>query len=245
MSSPGYRSVTARQTFLSYRELTVTHRRPLAAGLLSAALLLTGATACSSDSESDDEIDGAQTGGEETPAENGADPTEPEPTPSDDGIDRPELELPEDLELIVEETDTNDPVEQAILYDNEQRIAADYDAMLAQDTQRPGLSFYYEGEAQARTLDILEGIIEDNVVSGGTLRYFNREVDVVDENAAIVTYCRDFSGTYDADADTGEIVSEADASAKPTYYTERMELNDLGVWEVVEYGTEGEAAECQ
>jgi hypothetical protein len=77
------------------------------------------------------------------------------------------------------------------------------------------------------------------------VRYFNREVDVLDEESAIVTYCRDFSGTYDADADTGEIVSEADPGADPTFYTERVEINDDGVWQTVLYGTEQEAAECQ
>jgi hypothetical protein len=78
----------------------VTHR-PLAAGVLGAALLLTAATACSSDSESDEEIEGAQTGEGQAPSDD-AEPTESEATPSDDGIDRPEIRVADSLELIFE-----------------------------------------------------------------------------------------------------------------------------------------------
>ncbi|MGP4113873.1 hypothetical protein ACTWP5_23555 [Streptomyces sp. 4N509B] len=225
----------------------MSHRRPIAAGLLSAALLLTGATACSSDDSDsgDDAIDGAQSPGEETPNESTQEPTESESQPPDDGIDRPELVLPANLELIIEEVETGDPVVEAILYDHEQRIAADYAAMTAQDTQHEAISFYYEGEAQARILDVLETIIDDNIVSAGTVRYFNREVNLLNETAAIVTFCRDYSETYDADADTGEIINEAEPSALPTYYTERVEINEDGVWEAVEFGTEQEDSACR
>lgn len=215
------------------------------AGAVSTAVLLATLTACSSDSDSsDDPIQGAPSG--QPSASDSSSPSAPEPEPStkDDGVDRPEIVLPESLELLIEPGGTNDPVEQSILYDNEQRISSIYAAMAAQDTQSPAISFYNGQGAQGRTVRVLERVIEDNTVTAGVVRYFKREVDILDEGSATVTYCRDFSGAYDVDVDTGEAVSEIEPDAEPTFYTERVELNAEGVWHAVEYGTEAGASEC-
>jgi hypothetical protein len=66
-----------------------------------------------------------------------------------------------------------------------------------------------------------------------------------DDGAAIVTYCRDFSGSVTNDLQTGKVVEEADGQAKPTRYVARLEKNDLGVWQTVDEDAQSEATECQ
>jgi hypothetical protein len=117
----------------------VTHR-PLAAGVLGAALLLTAATACSSDSESDEEIEGAQTGEGQAPSDD-AEPTESEATPSDDGIDRPEIRVADSLELIFEGEPTGDPVKDTILGDSEWQIKAVYEVLTTHDAENSSIGF--------------------------------------------------------------------------------------------------------
>jgi hypothetical protein len=229
-------------------ELTLSHRSTLAAGVLSAALLLTAATACSSDSGSDsndEDIEGVQTDDQGSPTAEGSETPAPDPEPTDDGIDRPEIELPEDLELIVEETETGDPVEEAILYDHEQRVATKYESMAEQSLETPALSFYTTGDALTQLFSTLEEIIDGGTYAEGTARYFNQDVTVFDENRAALSYCRDASEIRDVDAETGEVVSESDPNELPTLYETEVVRNEEGVWQETTYDVVSEAEECQ
>jgi hypothetical protein len=223
----------------------VTHR-PLAVGVLSAALLLTAVTACSSDSESDEEIEGAQTGGEETPAEDDAETPEPDPVPTDDGIERPEINVADDLEMVFEDESTGDPVEDAILRDSEWQVKAVYEVLTTHNWEDSSISFYTQRDALVREMDLVESVLDEGHASAGVMRYFNREVTTLEgQDAAIVTYCRDFSEVYTTDFETGEVIEEADSDAQPTLYTTRVEQNNAGVWQTVSKESERESPECR
>ncbi len=110
----------------------------IAAVAAASALLL---TACGGggDDGSDDEIEGL----EENTDAGGEESEEPSPSATeDDGIDRPEIELPDDVNNVFEEVDTDDPVELAVLADHERRVNSIDEAITSGDMNRPALGFY-------------------------------------------------------------------------------------------------------
>ncbi|GAB3129049.1 hypothetical protein GCM10027160_55010 [Streptomyces calidiresistens] len=216
------------------------------AGLVAASLLV---TACSSDADGGDDgaaapIEGADGAGE---ASGEPEPEEPtgDPTPEDDGIDRPEIRVADDLEMVFEEPETDDPVEKGALLDNEWQIRALYEVITTHDSENSSLSFYTDGDALLQDLDLIQRAIDQGISSAGRMRYFNRVAEVTDGDAALISYCRDFTEVYTKKLATGEVVQEADPDALPTHYTSRLELGDNGVWKTVDMSFDLESPECR
>ncbi|NJP65055.1 hypothetical protein [Streptomyces spiramenti] len=194
----------------------------------TAGLLL---TSCSSgDSEPDDDIAGAQTSAppeepDDEGSEGDADSDAEEP---DDDIDRPEIELPEDMTKEFEDVDTDDSVELAVLADQE-RYASAVDEAIADGEAGSALSFYATGEGYISALDLVSGFHEDGYRVGGSTRYYNRSVTLRDSGIATSSYCVDFSNAYSVDVETGEEFPEGDEQG---LYSFRQVLNEAGVWQV-------------
>lgn len=209
----------------------------LAAGLL--------ATACSGDGgSSDDDIPGA--GGTETQPENGDNESDPGPEDEDseagdDGIDRPEIVLPDDVINVFEEVDTDDPVELAVLADQEHHINAVDEAITSGDIDGSALRFYTSGEALMNRFDYITGMHEDNLSFAGTTRYYNREITVRDEGMATTSYCMDAADSYTVDTETGE--QDPDSGTK-YLYSSRLELTDDGIWQTVYYTVDEGGSAC-
>ncbi|GAB3121892.1 hypothetical protein GCM10027160_39940 [Streptomyces calidiresistens] len=215
------------------------------AGLVAASLLV---TACSSDADGGDDgaaapIEGADGAGE---ASGEPEPEEPtgDPTPEDDGIDRPEIRVADDLELIFEEPGTDDPVERAIILDSQRQFEAVFAQMTTQDVENSAVGFYTAGNALLEDGEALAEIMAENGSSAGVMRFYNYEVKNLEENSAVVEYCRDFSEVYDTDFETGEVVEEADPTATPTHYVTRVEINGIGVWQTHEKFAEAGDVKC-
>ncbi|NJQ08269.1 hypothetical protein [Streptomyces lonarensis] len=204
-----------------------------------AAVLATGllATACGgSDDSSDDPLPGADTGSSASP-----DPTEGEgegdeaddETGEDelpeDGIDRPEINLPDDVNNVFEEVDTDDPVELAVLADQEHAINAVDEAITSGDTKVPSLPFYQADMALLESVEVISSMHDDKLSFGGITRYYNRSLEMQSETAAVSSYCRDTSESYLIDLETGE--KEPDGGT--THFTSRQQVNDAGVWQTV------------
>ncbi|NJQ04129.1 hypothetical protein [Streptomyces lonarensis] len=196
----------------------------------TAGLLL---TSCSGgDSEPDDDIAGAQTS---APPEDD-EPEEPEDDADaeadtdapDDGIDRPVIELPEDMTKEFEDVDTDDPDELAVLAD-QARYASAVDEAIAAGEVGPALEFYATGEGYASALDLVTGFHEDGYRVGGSTRYYNRSVTMREDSMATSSYCVDFSDAYSIDLETGEEFPDGDEQG---LYSFRHVLNDAGVWQV-------------
>jgi hypothetical protein len=210
----------------------------LAAGLL--------ATACSGDGgSSDDDIPGA--GGTETQPENGDNESDPGPEDEDseagdDGIDRPEIVLPDDVINVFEEVDTDDPVELAVLADQERYINAVDEAITSGDIDGSALRFYASGEALRNGFEFISGMHEDNLTFAGTTRYYNREVTVREEDMATTAYCVDASESYTVDTETGE--QDPDVGNK-YLYASRLERNEAGVWQTVDYTVDDGDSACR
>ncbi|MFX4293940.1 hypothetical protein [Streptomyces bohaiensis] len=193
----------------------------------TAGLLL---TSCSSgDSEPDDDIAGVQSPSpsEEPEDDEPEEPDDAEDTP-DDGIDRPEIELPDDMTKEFEDVDTDDPDERAVLAD-QARYASAVDEAIAAGEVGPALGFYATGEGYASALELVTGYHEDGYRVGGSTRYYNRSVTMRDEKVATSSYCVDFSEAYSVDLETGEEFPDGDEQG---LYSFRQVLNDAGVWQV-------------
>jgi hypothetical protein len=208
--------------------------------VLAAGLLV---TSCSGDGGSaDGGIPGAGT--EEKTPEAGNDepePTDEEPDPADDDIERPDIALPDEVINVFEEVETDDPVELAVLADQERYLNAVDEAVTSGGTDRPGHGFYADGDALISDLEYITGMHEDNLSFAGTTRYYNREVTVREEGVATTVYCMDLSGTHLFDVDSGERTAD---SGENFLYSSRLVKNELGVWQTVFYTSEKGAEEC-
>lgn len=201
-------------------------------GALAAAALVAVLASCSSDSgSSDDAIDGVQSG--EPTASGEASTPESEPTGTDDGIDRPEIRLPENINNVFEPVDTDDPVELAVLADHERRIESVDEVFASGDMSRPALGFYSKGDALRTAVEWVEPAVENGYSFRGTVRYYNREVELLGDAEAQVTYCVDETGIEGIYRETGELRNEGgDTDATGHYaYSTRLAKNDTGVWQ--------------
>ncbi|MFB7895823.1 hypothetical protein ACFC1B_05780 [Streptomyces xiamenensis] len=218
-------------------------RTALIAASAATALLL---TACggSDNGDASNDIPGV----DETTEEPGGPEDEPEESAEEepgDGVDHPEIDFGDDYQNTYEDDYTGDPVVDAVLRANQGFNDAVDEAIIHHDYERPALGFYISGPARTATFRVLDAMVESGESSGGTSHYFNRDVKLVEEGVATISFCRDFSQVYDKDFETGEITKEADPDAKPTLYVARMELSTEGVWQTVEYDLSREDQECQ
>ncbi|MCK1812808.1 hypothetical protein MTQ13_00685 [Streptomyces sp. XM4011] len=216
-------------------------RTALIAASAATALLLTACGGSDSGGGSDD-IPGV----DETTDEPAAPEDDADEEPVDEGREgRPEIDLGSDYENIYEDEFTGDPVVDEILLDNQGFNDAVDEAIITFDNERPALRYYIADQALYDTLNLLDNIYESGNTSGGASRYFNRSVTLREEGVATIGFCRDFSQVYDVDFETGEITKDADTDAKPSRYVARMQKNDDGVWQTMEYELFREDAECQ
>ncbi|NJP65891.1 hypothetical protein [Streptomyces spiramenti] len=208
-------------------------------------MLATGllATACGGDDESsDDALPGVNTGSSEAPGPAGSEDDEAgqEELP-EGGIDRPEINLPDDVNNVFEKVDTDDPVELAVLTDQEHGINAVDEAITSGDTTVPALPFYLADTAFHGSMDYVVGMHEDGLSFGGTFRYYNRTLEMRSGTVAVTTYCRDASGAYLIEVETGEQEPESGT----TYFTSRQHLSEDGVWQTVTLTADAEDELCE
>ncbi|MEO3755965.1 hypothetical protein [Streptomyces sp. B6B3] len=200
----------------------------IAAVAAASALLL---SACGGgDDGAEDEIEGV----EENTDAGGEESAEPSPSASeDDGIDRPEIELPDDVNNVFEEVDTDDPVELAVLADHERRIESLDEALTSGDMNRPALGFYSTGQALESAVDWIEPAVTNGYSWKGTVRYYDREVSVSNATEATVNYCvdeTDIEGIYRETGEPRDEGGDEDATGH-LFYNTRLEKNDQGVWQ--------------
>ncbi|WP_103504829.1 MULTISPECIES: hypothetical protein [unclassified Streptomyces] len=223
-------------------------RRPISTSVV-AAVLATGllATACGgSDDSTDDSLPGVDTGASEPadPTEDESDDGDTEPAEDEapeDGIDRPEINLPDEVDNVFEVVDTDDPVELAVLADQERSINAVDEAITTGDTEVPSLPFYLADTALFGSMDYIVGMHEDGLSFAGTSYYYNRTLEMQSDTAAVTTYCRDASESYLIDLESGEREPESGT----TYFTARQQVNDDGVWQTVTLTADREDELCE
>lgn len=202
------------------------HLRHPAAGAalaVTAALLLSSCGDSDASSDKPDKIAGA---GHATASPSVS------ASPSGDGIARPKVVLPKGVSNVFEGGKTGDPKQDVILADNARNLDA-IDAAITTDmkTAAPALEFYNKGDALAAALTYVKRFYDDGKSYVGTTRYYNRKVTPLKGNTVAITYCADATKTYPKDRKTGKVTHLPGSADDYTFFNERLEKNDKGVWQ--------------
>ncbi|MEU0058835.1 hypothetical protein [Streptomyces sp. NPDC006334] len=215
-------------------------RRPrlltTAAAGATAALLLTACGGGTNDTKSNDKIDGAETA-PATPAS----PSASVPAPAD----RPKIELPADVKLTFTPETTGDAVKDAILADNAQLLRALNAAIVAQNPRLPALEYYTEGEGAVAAQDWVQSFKKVGWTVTGTVRYFDRQVNVESTNKASLSYCGDESKGFNKVIKTGKVKKTEATKDSYVAYGVQVAKNDKGVWQLVKISSTRGVERCQ
>ncbi|MFE5397369.1 hypothetical protein ACFQ9U_22780 [Streptomyces sp. NPDC056568] len=209
-----------------------------AAALTAAvALMLSGCGGSDTGDSGKDEITGADTG-----ASSSASPTA---SAGGDGVDRPEVKLPEGDTLVFAPESTGDAEKDAVLKDNAEYLRSVDEAIGKQDPKSKAVAFYSKDAAYLGSVEWITGFVKDGVTVTGTVRYFDRKVHFSKDGSAGLTYCADESKGFTKDVKTGKVnVTEA---SKTSYvlYNDRLRKNDKGVWQTTKSTSERGSEVCQ
>ncbi|MEU4982685.1 hypothetical protein [Streptomyces sp. NPDC021969] len=202
------------------------NRRPtlLAAALTAVAALLLSACGGGDDtSEGNDKIAGADTGADSSTS---ASPS----TGAPDTADRPDVTLPEDMKNVFEGWKTGDATKDAPLEEAKRALGSVDDAIARGDTKSKALGFYYQGDALISEVKWIQAWLDSSITWTGTIRYFDPQVTLRDEDTAVVIYCADDSKAYNKDRETGKVDKTPASDSPYVLYNTRLERNDDGVW---------------
>jgi hypothetical protein len=204
--------------------------------LLAATSLTVTACGSASDSGGKGTIHGAQ------PPSRSAPPT---PSSTDDGIARPKITFPAGVKHVFEDGNTGDPTQDAVLYDNEQNILAEDDAILRGDPGSTALKFYNTGTALAGAIDWVKRYIDADLSFTGTIRYVNRQVTLDGSDKASLTYCGDESKAYNTNRKTGKVQKTAPSADSYVFYNSRLAKNSQGIWQTTDLVSSRGDKKCQ
>ncbi|MPY30421.1 hypothetical protein FNH09_03585 [Streptomyces adustus] len=215
-------------------------RRPrlltTAAAGATALLLLTGCGGGDGGSKGNDKIAGADTD------------TSPSASPSPSAskaADRPKIELPSDDILTFTPEKAGDAVKDAILSDNAEFVRSMDAAIIAQNPRLPALEYYTEGEGAAAAQQWVQGFKDAGLSITGTVRYYDRQVNVESKDKASLTYCGDESKGFNKVVKTGVVQKTKATKNSYVLYGVQVEKNDKGVWELVKIASTRGADRCQ
>ncbi|WP_432100046.1 hypothetical protein [Streptomyces sp. WAC 04229] len=217
-------------------------RRParLAAVTLTAAAALTLSACGGGDSSSDekDKIAGADTGSGSSAS--------PSPSASSTStVGRPKIELPADLKMTFEDAETGDPVKDAVLADNAERMRAVNAAIAGTDPEGAALGFYNTGKAIEASVSWVAQFEKANATVTGEVRYFDRKATLKGKASAVLTFCADESKGFSKDKKTGKVAKTPVTKNSYVLYNTRLDKNADGVWQTAQIISTRGAAQCQ
>jgi hypothetical protein len=201
-------------------------RTTAAAFLTTATLLLTACGGSDGEDQANDKIAGADTGTTSASPSASASPTE-------EGVERPEVTLPEVVDNVFEGAETGDPAKDAVLADNERRIDAESDAILRGEPDSKALSFYSTGEVRLAAAEYVQSFVDAGISYKGEIRYYDFKVKLVSDATATLVYCGDESGAVNTDRKTGAVKKSGQTKPEDNYvlYNLRLTKNADGVWQ--------------
>jgi hypothetical protein len=214
----------------------VTKTLTITATVISAALALTACGSGSgSGSGSKNSIKGAQSGSPSPSASTNADPA---------NVKRPDVTLPKGLKMVFEHVNTSDPVQEAVLLDNEDLTKAIDMAIAEGRPNEPALSFYASGSALKQAQEFVTAYTSKGMVTVGTLRYYDRKTTINSDGTATISYCEDQSKAFDKNLVTGKV--DVTPVNKDSYfsYHGQMQKNDKGIWVTKQMSSQQGASAC-
>ncbi|MFD5284875.1 hypothetical protein [Streptomyces rubrogriseus] len=158
---------------------------------------------------------------------------------------RPKVELPPDLRLTFEDAETGDPVKDAVLADNAERMRAVDAAISGTDPEGKALGFYNTGKALEAAVSWVGQFEKANATVTGQVRFFDRDVTLKGATSAVLTFCADESKGFSKDKETGEVAKTPVTKNSYVQYNTRLDKNADGVWQTSQILSTRGAAECQ
>ncbi|MFI1756679.1 hypothetical protein [Streptomyces sp. NPDC020571] len=218
-------------------------RRPtLIAGLTLVAVAALTLSACGSDDDSPGKEEG-ETAGADTGDKPSAPPSS---TPSSTAAaGRPNVELPPDLKLTFEDAETGDPVKDAVLADNAERMRAVDAAIAGTDPEGKVLGFYNTGKALEAAVSWVGQFEKANATVTGQVRFFDRDVTLKGTTSAVLTFCADESKGFSKNKKTGEVAKTPVTKNSYVQYNTRLDKGVNGVWQTSQIISTRGAAQCQ
>lgn len=209
---------------------------PAAAALTATAtLLLTACGGGNSGPKNADKIAGADQGSAKPSASASA---------SAAANGRPTIELPADLTMKFEATNTGDPVKDAVLADGAERMRAVNSAVTGTDPKYVALNYYNTGKALEAASTWVEQFKKDGLSMTGSVSYFDRQVSLNADKSASLTFCADESKGYTKDLKSGKVNVTAPSKNDFILYSTRLEKNAAGVWQTTRIVSTAGAAKC-
>ncbi|MFC9686058.1 hypothetical protein [Streptomyces sp. NPDC056948] len=205
----------------------------------TAALLL---TACGGGGGSSDDIKGADKGASSPSASaSGSTPTD---------VDRPDVSLPKDLDLVFDFEKPSDQDSAAALEDAANYIRALNHGITKQDPADPAFQFYASGQAAQYANSQIKEYVDGGWTLTGKDRYYQAETNPVDESEKVktvnVTFCEDQSKVYGKEVKSEKIHRTKESLDSYQKFTLLMaSVQGKPVWRAQQVTVEGKAEECR
>lgn len=196
----------------------------------SAALLLTACGSEGSDDDSSDKIKGAGDGDKKASAS-------ADPTSQPDGSKRPEIRLPKSFQIDFAGWKNSDPKLQAIMDDGKERLLASYAAIIKQDPQYNGFTFYNTSDALRTGTEWVKGFTDENLTLIGEGRVFQPQPRISPDGSGTLFYCVDEGKGSTKDTKTGKVTATPADDALVLYRTKLSKTKE-GVWKTTMVQTE-------
>ncbi|GAA2607732.1 hypothetical protein OG542_16530 [Streptomyces violaceus] len=209
-----------------------------AAFATAAALLL---TACGGgDESSSDDIKGADSGSSSPSASASA---------SAD-VDRPDVSVPDDLDLVFDFEKPSDQDSAAALDDAANYIRALNHGITKQDPEDPAFQFYASGQAAQYAHSQIKEYADGGWTLTGKDRYYQAEINPVDESEKVktvnVSFCEDQSKVYGKEVKSEKVHRTKESLASYQKFTILMaSVQGKPVWRAQQVTVEGKAEECR
>ncbi|MGW5866077.1 hypothetical protein ACWFRJ_28270 [Streptomyces sp. NPDC055239] len=201
-----------------------------AALVASAALLLTACGSGGSDNGTADKI--KETGdGDKKASASASETSQP------DGSKRPEIKLPKSFRVDFAGWKNSDPKLQAILDDGKDRLLASYVAIIKQEPQYDGFTFYNTSDARRTGTTWIKQFTDDNLTLIGKGHVFQPQPRISPDGSGTLFYCVDESKGSTKDIKTGEVTTTPAKNALVLYRT-KLSKTDDGVWKTTMVQTE-------
>ncbi|MGX1560250.1 hypothetical protein [Streptomyces sp. NPDC055506] len=206
----------------------------------TAALLL---TACGGGGDSSDGIKGADkgSGSPSASASSGSGSTD---------VDRPDVSLPNDLDLVFDFEKPSDQGDAAALDDAANYIRALNHGITKQDPEDPAFQFYSSGQAAQYANSQIKEYVDGGWTLTGKDRYYQAEVDPVDESEKVktvnVSFCEDQSKVYGKEVKSEKIHRTKESLDSYQKFSILMaSVQGSPVWRAQQVTVEGKAEECR
>ncbi|MEU6379989.1 hypothetical protein [Streptomyces sp. NPDC046909] len=214
-----------------------------AAFATTAALLL---TACGGggDSSSDD-IKGADTGSSSPSASASAS--------ASPAADRPDVSLPEDLDLVFDFEKPSDTDSAAALADAENYIRALNHGITEQNPDDPAFQYYSAGDAARYANSQIKEYVKGGWTLTGTDRYYRAETSAAGDSKTVklvnVTFCEDQSKVFGKEVKSGKVLESENAEGSAANYLKfslvMASAKSSPVWRAQQITVTEKATECK